>query len=169
MKLHVMQSSPASIHFTLLGPHILLNTLFSNTPQIMSLLSVRDQVPHIFRNLRHGHQVQKSIASAWKITNPTQTLWDLTAILFWHCADMTTFTSVVCSKVTSEYILISCVTALLHVLWTDTVTARFMSPRRREPNLNTLWTTFQLLEPTWLVSWLEAWPQIQCALLQCNK
>jgi hypothetical protein len=43
MKLFIMQSSPASL---LLGPNTLLSTLFSDTPNLYSSCSVRDQVLH---------------------------------------------------------------------------------------------------------------------------
>jgi phosphate starvation-inducible membrane PsiE len=44
-----MQSSPVSRHFLLLGPNILLSILFSNTLNLCSSLSVRDQVSHPYK------------------------------------------------------------------------------------------------------------------------
>jgi len=44
MKFLIMQSSPASRHFRPLGPNILLSTLFSNTLNLCSSLTVKDQV-----------------------------------------------------------------------------------------------------------------------------
>jgi hypothetical protein len=49
MKLLVMQYSPASCHFFLLGPIILFSTLFSNTLHIFVSFSVRDRVPHPYK------------------------------------------------------------------------------------------------------------------------
>jgi len=47
MKLLVMHFSPFSCYFPLLGSHILLSTLYSNTINLHSSLRVRDQVePH---------------------------------------------------------------------------------------------------------------------------
>jgi hypothetical protein len=49
LKFLIMQSSPVSRHF-LLGPNILLSTLFSDTLSLCSYLSVRDQVSHPYKN-----------------------------------------------------------------------------------------------------------------------
>jgi len=46
MKLLVMQLFPVSLTSTLLGPNILLTTLFLDTLSLRSSLSVRDQVSH---------------------------------------------------------------------------------------------------------------------------
>jgi hypothetical protein len=48
MKLLIMQSSPCSCHF-LFGLNILLSTLFSNTLNICSSLTVRYQVSHPYK------------------------------------------------------------------------------------------------------------------------
>jgi hypothetical protein len=48
MKLLIRESSPASPHF-LLDPDILLITLFSNTLNLCSSLSARDQVSHPYK------------------------------------------------------------------------------------------------------------------------
>jgi hypothetical protein len=44
-----MQSSPASAASSLLGPNILLSTLFSHTLNLYSALCVRDQVSHPYK------------------------------------------------------------------------------------------------------------------------
>jgi len=48
-KLLIMQSSPASSFSFLLGPNILLSSLFSDTFNLCSSLSVRDQVSHPYK------------------------------------------------------------------------------------------------------------------------
>jgi hypothetical protein len=47
MKLSIMQFS--SVTSSLLGPNILLSTLFSNTLSVCSSFNVRDQVSHPYR------------------------------------------------------------------------------------------------------------------------
>jgi len=49
MKLLIMQSFPASRHFSLLDPGISVSTLFSITHNLCSPLSVRDQVSHPYK------------------------------------------------------------------------------------------------------------------------
>jgi hypothetical protein len=51
MQLLIMQSSPTSRHFHPLGPNILLSTLFSDTLNLYSPLSVRYQIPHPYRTI----------------------------------------------------------------------------------------------------------------------
>jgi hypothetical protein len=47
----VKQFSAISRHLILLGPNILLSTLFSNTLSLCSSLNVRDQVSHPYRTI----------------------------------------------------------------------------------------------------------------------
>jgi hypothetical protein len=60
MKLLIMQSSPVSCHF-LLGPNILLSTLFQSLCIYVLPLGVRDQVSHPYKTtgeitvLHHHH------------------------------------------------------------------------------------------------------------------
>jgi hypothetical protein len=49
MKLPIMQSSPASYHFSLLGPNILLSNLLSNTINHCFSLIVREKVSHPYK------------------------------------------------------------------------------------------------------------------------
>jgi hypothetical protein len=49
MKLSTVELSPFFRYFTLLGPYILLSTLFSNTLSLCSSLNVRDQVSHPYK------------------------------------------------------------------------------------------------------------------------
>jgi len=46
MKLLIMQSSPASCHLSLLVPYTLLSTIFSNSFNLCSSLSVKDKISH---------------------------------------------------------------------------------------------------------------------------
>jgi hypothetical protein len=72
MKLLIMQSSPVSCLFALLGHYILHSILFSNTP-ICSSLSVRDQVSHPYKTkgkARHiGRQIYKSVPLLFNLHN----------------------------------------------------------------------------------------------------
>jgi polysaccharide pyruvyl transferase WcaK-like protein len=54
-----MQSSLASPTSSPLGPNILLSTLFSNTLNLCSSLSVRDHVSHPYKKDKKG--LQKSL------------------------------------------------------------------------------------------------------------
>jgi len=57
-----MRSSPASCHFLpVLGPNILLGTLFSNTLSLCSYLSVRDEVSHAYKT------TSKIICPGWYV------------------------------------------------------------------------------------------------------
>jgi hypothetical protein len=49
MKLLIMQLSHPPVTSHLLGPNILLCTLYSSTPSLCSPLNVRDQVSHAYR------------------------------------------------------------------------------------------------------------------------
>jgi hypothetical protein len=49
MKFLIMQLSPSTYHFLLLGPNILLSTLFSNTLGLCSSLDKGDQDTHPYR------------------------------------------------------------------------------------------------------------------------
>jgi hypothetical protein len=49
MKLLIMQFSPASPTSSLLGPNILLSTLFSNTLNLCSYLNIKDQTSHPYK------------------------------------------------------------------------------------------------------------------------
>jgi hypothetical protein len=49
IKLLVMWSSPFPCYMFLLGPHILLSTLFSKTLSLYSSFSVSDQVSHPYK------------------------------------------------------------------------------------------------------------------------
>ena len=44
-----MQLPPLPCYLALLGPNILLITLFSNTLGLLSSLNVRDQIPHLYK------------------------------------------------------------------------------------------------------------------------
>jgi len=49
MKLLIMQSPPTSYHSSLLGPNILLSAMFSNTLNLCSSFSVKDQVSNSYK------------------------------------------------------------------------------------------------------------------------
>jgi hypothetical protein len=49
VQLLIMQFSLTSCHLSLLGPNILLSTLFSNTLNLCSSLKVRDKVSHPYK------------------------------------------------------------------------------------------------------------------------
>jgi hypothetical protein len=51
MKLLIMQFPPSPVTSFLLGPNIILSTLFSNTLIICSTFNVRDHVSHPYRTI----------------------------------------------------------------------------------------------------------------------
>jgi hypothetical protein len=51
MKLPILQSSLVCTTSSPLGPNILLTTLFTNTLNLCSSLSVTDQVPHPYKRI----------------------------------------------------------------------------------------------------------------------
>jgi hypothetical protein len=71
MKFLIVQLPPFSRHFIpLLGPDILLRTLFSNTLSLCSSLSVRDQASHPYKTqnvIKKLNSFYFPVVSNWNI------------------------------------------------------------------------------------------------------
>jgi hypothetical protein len=63
MELLIMKFSPLPRYLSLLGPNILLNTLFSNTLSLRSSLNVSDQISHPYKTTGkvHGAIILKTV------------------------------------------------------------------------------------------------------------